>query len=152
MKQQDIFSAREFVKLNKAEVKLRKKPIKHEEKIQKRICRYVKAKYPHVIFECDLASGMNLGKYVGGMNKVFRSSRGMPDFRIFFPAFKYKALFIELKKDGERIKKKDGSWKDNHIEEQAHIIDNLTLLGYKACFAIGFDEAMKAVDDYMSGR
>lgn len=153
MPQQDIFSAREFIKLNSAEKKsMRKKPGKYEERVQLRLCRYVKTKYPHVIFECDLASGTKLTIGQAIKHKAMRSNRGMPDFRIFYPSFKYKGLFIELKKEAEKIKKRNGDWKDIHIEEQAHIIDTLSLLGYKACFAVGLGEAVKAVDDYMSGR
>ncbi len=152
MKQQSIFSSREFIKLNANELRVKKKKGQYEEKVQMRLCRYVRVKYPHVIFECDLASGTKLTIGQAVKHKAMRFHRGMPDFRIFYPAFGFKGLFIELKKDGERIKKKNGEWKDKHLEEQAFIIDSLSLLGYKACFAVGMGEAIKAVDDYMSGR
>ena len=58
-------------------------------------------------------------------------------------------LFIELKKNGTRLRKKDGSWASEHLEEQAKVLQGLRERGYKAEFAVGFDEAKNLIDNYL---
>lgn len=64
----------------------------------------------------------------------------------------YNGLLIELKRDGTRLKKKDGSWASEHIEEQARVLQTLREKGYAAEFAVGFDEAKKIIDWYLGGE
>lgn len=58
-------------------------------------------------------------------------------------------LYIELKKDGTRLKKKNGEWATEHIAEQAKVLDDLRKRGYCAEFAVGFEEAKKIIDTYL---
>jgi hypothetical protein len=60
-------------------------------------------------------------------------------------------LYIELKKDGTRLKKKNGDWASEHIAEQAAVLKELRRRGFKAEFAVGFDEAKKIIDEYLKG-
>ncbi len=164
MKQQTMLSAREFQKINAEEKKKSKKPVKHEEKIQIRLCEYVRVKYPHVIFECDLASGTKLTIGQAVKAKAMRSNRGMPDFRIFHKVSRYNGLFLELKKEGEKLTltrdskkmtkgdykiRKAGDWADIHIEEQFDVLCKLVAQDFSANFAIGLEDAIKRVDFYM---
>lgn len=74
-------------------------------------------------------------------------------------------LFLELKKDGTKLKRekdcknilkgdtklrKAGDWWDQHIEEQAEKLEQLRDEGYRAEFAVGFEEAKKIIDGYLS--
>lgn len=61
-------------------------------------------------------------------------------------------LYIELKKDGTRLKKKNGEWATEHIAEQAKVLEKLRKCGYCAEFAVGFDEAKKIIDEYLGGK
>ena len=61
-------------------------------------------------------------------------------------------LFIELKKSGTRLKKKDGSWASSHLEEQNVMLNELGKRGYAAYFAVGYDEAKDIIDDYLGGE
>lgn len=61
-------------------------------------------------------------------------------------------LFIELKKDGTHLKKKNGDWATEHIAEQAKTLEDLRARGYCAEFAVGFDEAKKLIDEYLGGK
>lgn len=76
----------------------------------------------------------------------------------------YFGLFLELKRDGTVLKRpKDarailkgetklrraGDWFDDHVEEQAMMLERLRRLGYKAEFAAGFDSAKKIIDEYL---
>lgn len=60
-------------------------------------------------------------------------------------------LYIELKKEGTRLKKKNGDWATEHIAEQAEVLEGLRDRGYCAEFAVGFDEAVKIIDEYLGG-
>jgi hypothetical protein len=62
---------------------------------------------------------------------------------------KYHGLFLELKKEGARIWKKNGDPADAHIAEQKELLSKLTVKGYKAEFAIGFEQAKKMIDEYL---
>lgn len=72
-------------------------------------------------------------------------------------------LFLELKKDGEtlypgprakkRFKSIDGKeYKNEHLMEQADVLFKLRKAGYAAEFAIGFDEAIRIIDEYLGGK
>ena len=64
----------------------------------------------------------------------------------------YAGLFIELKKDGTRLKKRNGEWASEHIAEQSQVLQALQDRGYKADFALGFDQAKRLIDDYLGGK
>jgi hypothetical protein len=60
-------------------------------------------------------------------------------------------LMIELKKQGTRLKKKDGTWASEHLAEQNEVLNALQKKGYAAYFAVGFEEAKQIIDDYLEG-
>ena len=64
-------------------------------------------------------------------------------------AMMFAGLFLEIKRDGTRLKKKNGEWSTTHIKEQANVLHRLRKRGYAAEFAIGFDEAKKLIDEYL---
>jgi hypothetical protein len=73
-----------------------------------------------------------------------------PDLLILEPRNGYSGLFIELKIDTPF--KKDGTIKastNNHLKGQFESIELLKKKGYKACFAVGFDETKEIIDDYL---
>lgn len=159
---QSIFSAEEFKKLKPDKGGKRQK---HEEKIQLRVCAYLKKAYPQIIFQCDIGSGMNLGKKIGGMNTRLRSSRGMPDLMIFKPrwidstsvstvlylkenGYRCHGLFIELKTEFCRLKNGNIARTAHHLEQEA-ILKRLRELGYMAKFAFGYEDAIKIIDEYL---
>ena len=64
----------------------------------------------------------------------------------------YHGLFIELKREGTRIYKKDGvSFATSHLADQAKVLVALNRAGYLAMFAIGFDQAKQIIDEYLGG-
>jgi len=123
-----------------------------EEAIQQQICQYVKVQYPNVLFNTDL-SGIKLPMGLAVKVSKLRSSRAFPDLVFYEPrkinGKMYYGLFIELKKDGVKIFKRNGAVVANgHIKEQIKMITKLSEKGYYACFAIGFDEAKEIIDNY----
>lgn len=61
-------------------------------------------------------------------------------------------LFLELKKEGTHLKKKNGDWATEHIAEQAKALEKLRKRGYCAEFAVGFAEAKKIIDEHLGGK
>jgi len=120
-----------------------------EKELHLAVCAYIKMQFPKVIFTSDL-SGLKLTIGQSVQVKKMRSSNGIPDILIFKPNKEYHGLFIELKKDGARLFKKDGNFVSDHIKEQVDIKNKLLSLGYFADIAIGFDEAKKLIDAYMA--
>ena len=100
----------------------------------------------------DFGSGIKLTK--GQAIKQKRQNggiRGWPDMFIAEGRKGFRGLFLELKKDGTRLQKKDGSWASSHIEEQAQLLTRLRGRKYAACFVVGFEHATKIIDEYLGG-
>ena len=129
-----------------------------ESDLQIAVADYLRLQYPEVIFHSDFGSGIKLTK--GQAIKQKRQNggrRAWPDLFIAEPVFKEYCtgcygLFIELKKDGTRLKKKNGEWASDHIAEQAEMLERLEFRGYRAVFAVGFDDAKKIIDLYFKGK
>lgn len=127
----------------------------NESQLQVMVADYLRMQYPDVLFHSDFGSGIKLTP--GQAIKQKRQNggrRAWPDMFIAEPRVKIQepvnfGLFIELKKDGTRIYKKDGSFASEHIEEQAKQLALLQSKGYRAKFAIGFDNAKQIIDEYL---
>jgi hypothetical protein len=120
-----------------------------EAQIHEAVCNYIKLQYPKVMFNSDM-SGVKLTKLQAVRAAKLRSSKGFPDLVIYESRGKFKALFIELKKDRNELFCKDGSFrKTEHIESQRVMLNNLNEKGYRAVFACGFDEAKGVIDEYL---
>ena len=123
-----------------------------EAELQKNVALFLKIEYPDVIFHSDFGSGVKLSIYQAKMQKMQNGGRrAWPDMFIAEPNKDYHGLFIELKKDGTRLKKKNGEWASPHIQEQAELLEELTKRGYVAEFAVGFDQAIDIIDNYLGG-
>lgn len=121
--------------------------MKPEERTHKATADYINLQYPGTMFNVDL-SGIKLTKGQAVKAAKLRSGRGFPDIQIYEPKGGYRGLFIEVKAEGEKLIKKNGEWKNEHIREQANMIERLRQRGYAAYFAIGFDEAREILDSY----
>jgi hypothetical protein len=125
---------------------------KREESVQIQVANYIKARYPDVIFTSD-SSGVRLNM---GQAKVLKAMRAMdckiPDMLIFEPRGPYKGLFLELKREGEKVFKADGTPYSGHLFEQWKTLERLKSKGYQACFAIGFEHAKTIIDQYMAAQ
>lgn len=152
-----------------------------EEQLQQQVADYLRLQYPDVIFHSDYGSGIKLTPSQAAMQKRQNGGRrAWPDMfvaerktsegylangyiRPLNGGFEYEGycigeefilwqgLFLELKKDGTRLKKKNGDWATDHIAEQAEVLQKLRDRGYCAEFAVGFDEAKRIIDEYLGG-
>lgn len=124
-----------------------------EKVLHAQVCAYLSWKYPKVLFNSDMAGVAGLT--VGQAAKIarLRSSRGFPDLVIYEPNCRYHGLFIELKREGEKLFKKDEcTYKTPHLAEQAAIIHKLKTKGFEARFCIGFNAAVDLIDNYLSSE
>jgi hypothetical protein len=124
-----------------------------EAELQKQIAICLTIQYPDVIFHSDFGSGVKLTPWQARLQKTQNGGRrAWPDMFIAEPKGKYHGLFIELKKEGTRLHKKDGSFASEHIAEQQAVLEELSEKGYKAEFAIGYEQALNLIDDYLGGK
>ena len=125
--------------------------ISQEAILHKKVCDYLKIHHPNIIFRTDFAAGMRLNIGQARRHKALQSGRGFPDLFIAFPSNGFHGLFIELKKEGTRLVLKNGEYtSDKHIQEQFGVLYKLQELGYDARFAVGFNQAIEIIEDYLS--
>lgn len=128
--------------------------------VQMMVADYLRLRYPNVLFHSDYGSGIKLtmGQAIK-QKRLNGGRRSWPDMFIAEPRtvrrdgdkYSYAGLFIELKRPDVKIFKKDGGLvADVHIKEQAKMLRELEQTGYMACFACGFDEAKKIIDEYLA--
>lgn len=127
-----------------------------EAQLQIRVAQYLRYYYPDVLFHSDYGAGVKLTKAQAAVQKKQNGGqRAWPDMFIAHAApnefDKYHGLFLELKKDGTRIKKRDGDWASPHIAEQAEVLERLRQEGYMAEFVVGFEEAKELINVYLGG-
>lgn len=131
-----------------------------ELELQAQVADYLRLQYPDILFHSDFGSGIKLS--IGQAIKQKRLNggrRSWPDMFIAKPKtvatedgdkYRYAGLFIELKKAGTKIYKKNGELvADEHIREQYKMLNQLFEDGYMAEFACGFDEAKAIIDKYL---
>lgn len=120
--------------------------------LQEQVANYLSFQH-HALFHSDFGSGVKLtpGQAVR-QKRQNGGRRAWPDMFIAESDGKHHGLFIELKRDGVRLKKRNGEWATEHIAEQAEVLDQLRSRGYRAEFAVGFDEAKAIIDEYLGGE
>jgi len=123
-----------------------------EADLQVQVAYYLRLQYPDVIFHSDYGSGARLTRYQANVQRKQNGGRrAYPDMFIAKMMHGNGGLFIELKKDGIRLKKQDGTWANHHLAEQAEMLEMLKMEGYEACFGIGFDNTKAIIDSYLGG-
>lgn len=149
-----------------------------ESTLQCHVADYLRLQYPHVLFHSDYGSGVKLTPGQAAKQKRQNGGRrAWPDLflaegRGYFvkrgdkpPMFGNfictngdmdlyicNGMFLELKREGTRILKKDGTLvADQHIQEQHALLAELEKCGYAARFAVGFDQAKQIIDEYLGG-
>lgn len=126
-----------------------------EEQIQEAVAIYINVHYGRdVIFHHDYGDGAKLT--YGQAIKRHRQNggrRGFPDLQICQPIDRWYGFFLEIKKEGVRIVKRNGILvSDQHIREQASMIEQLRAKGYWADFGIGYQDCIDKIDAYLGGK
>lgn len=135
-----------------------------EAELQANVAIFLRLQHPNVLFHSDFGSGTYLKPWQAKAQKIQNGGRtGWPDMFIaepqeiprpgLRPVARYNGLFLEFKKEGTRLKRtKDGQWVSGHISAQAKMMEALRKRGYKAEFAVGYQEAINIIEDYLGGK
>lgn len=123
-----------------------------EEQSHKIVIDHLIVNHPGVLFNTD-ASGIRLPMGLALKFKKLRSHNGYPDIAIYEPVPGYCGCFIELKKLGVKLYKKDGCRVKNiHYDEQHDMHDMLRSRGYYAEFAVGHEDAITQIENYLKRK
>ena len=124
---------------------------RQEQSLSAKVAQYLKTQYPKIEFRFDLVADYKMPlKIAMAIKRRYLHSRGYPDLFIAKVKNNYGGLFLELK--ATNIYKKDGTLrKDKHLEEQAKMHEKLKKDGYRVEFIVGFDEAVKIINEYLGG-
>lgn len=124
------------------------------------IAAYLRLRWPKVVYHFDL-TGLALSRAQAGMTKAIQYGRGFPDLFIaqkgdlidkgtgLISRNYYSGLFLELKAEGTRLLKKDGSIATPHLVEQYDMINRLRNAGYRAHIVVGYDQAVRIIEEYL---
>lgn len=136
--------------------------IKKEELLHLKVCDYLRKNYPDVLFRTDFSSGMKMSPGQAAKHKKFQKSRAWPDLFIaesgvvefkedgLIAHLRKNGMFLELKADGVKLYKKNGEMVANkHYREQAEMLKKLRSNRYAAYFAVGYDQAIQIITDYL---
>lgn len=122
-----------------------------ERDLMLQVSRFLQVKYPDVSYRFDLAADMKLTMGQASRNKTLHPKRGYPDLFIAHPKGGKHGLYLELKREGERVYLKNGTLSTSpHIQEQAAQLQKLADLGYQASFSVGYDQTVKMIDSYLN--
>ncbi len=117
------------------------------------VCNYIRVKHPEVIFRTDFGAGMPMSIGMARRQKSLQSHSGYPDLFIAEPRGDYHGLFLELKTESNKVFKKDGTlYANQHHKEQELMLTKLYIRGYQAQFAIGYEDAITKIENYLAGN
>jgi len=144
------YSQAVYASIKAGENKYKVKPSGKESSLQILVVNYIKLVSPHSVVVAD-PNGLRLSIGMAQQLKRMRAPEngGHPDLWIFEPRGIYHGLFIELKRENEKLfKAKTFDFKSEHISKQDEMHRKLRAKGYYGHFAIGFDQAKRLIDGY----
>lgn len=116
----------------------------------KEVTKWMKRKYPKIIFRTDYSAGLKLTPGQAKMHYALQHSKGYPDLFIAHPSKHYAGLFLELKTPEAALLLKDGTISNaQHIQSQAKMLAKLRAEGYAATFAQGHQHAKMIIESYL---
>jgi hypothetical protein len=121
--------------------KIKKKREYPEFKLQCAFVKYIKEKYPNILFNAEIRGpSVNLGPIVGKMCQMKGCQVGYPDFYIYETNDYYSGLFIEFKALNKKV---------SNSGEQSKIIEKLFRKGYYTTWTDHIKCACDLLDWYM---
>lgn len=113
----------------------------------RQFCKWLQIQHPDILFISDFYSFLSQqNRYA--LNSMRKTN--MPDIFIAEPKGEYKGLFIEIKKTGETLYKKNGEFKTEHLENQWKTMQQLENKGYYCEFGLGFDNCVRIATEYLN--
>ena len=124
--------------------------IKKEEFLHLKVCDYLRKNYPDVLFRTDFSSGMKMSPGQAAKHKKFQKSRAWPDLFIAESNTLASGLFLEIKAENVIVFNRNGKIRKNkHLIEQDKMLKELRKKGYRARFAIGYNQAIFEIQQYL---
>lgn len=124
--------------------------IKKEETLHLKVCDYLRKNYPNVLFRTDFSSGMKMSPGQAAKHKKFQKSRAWPDLFIAESNNFASGLFLEIKAEDVIVFNRNGKIRKNkHLIEQDKMLKELRKKGYRARFAIGYNQAIFEIQQYL---
>ena len=124
--------------------------IKKEETLHLRVCDYLRKNYPDVLFRTDFSSGMKMTPGQAAKHKKFQKGRAWPDLFIAESNNFASGLFLEIKAENVIVFNTNGKVRKNkHLIEQDKMLKELRKKGYRARFAIGYNQAIFEIQQYL---
>ena len=124
-----------------------KQTIGPETRVQIMLVEYIKLKYPkesnHLICIGNEGRRSMLGHAIAIQKGLLV---GASDLFLAMPSKGFSGLFLELKREKWKLTESQRE----HFERQDAFIKRMQSVGYAGYFAIGFDEARKVIDGYLS--
>ncbi len=123
---------------------------KEEYLIHVAVVEWLTLKYPKVMFRSDLAGiRLPLGLAIKA-KKLNGGVKGWPDLFIAEKSGIYSGMYIEIKKDFDEVYKKNGVMRKNeHIQTQNEVLNQLNKRGYYAIFGLGFYKIVGEISFYL---
>jgi hypothetical protein len=121
-----------------------------EADVQTRVCQYLRRR--GLKFRTD-KDGQHVSGYSARIKGEQKGVAGFPDLVIREDSFDgaSKGLVIELKKDGVKVFRKDGTLKDDqHLRDQMMWLEWFRSMGCRAEFCVGYDEAIRVINEYFN--
>jgi hypothetical protein len=116
------------------------------------VADYLRLQYPNAPYHIDFGSGAVLNKFQAIRQKRLNAS-GWPDVFIAVPMSGFHGLFLELKREGSTVWLRNGKLSRNrHIQAQEAVLQSLRNQGYRAEFAIGYEQASNFICDYLTNK
>lgn len=123
---------------------------KTEENLHLKICDYLRKNYPDVLFRTDFSSGMKMSPGQAAKHKKFQKGRAWPDLFIAESNTLASGLFLEIKAENVIVFNMNGKVRKNkHLIEQDKMLKELRKKGYRARFAIGYEQAIFEIQQYL---
>lgn len=123
---------------------------KTEENLHLKICDYLRKNYPDVLFRTDFSSGMKMSPGQAAKHKKFQKGRAWPDLFIAESNNFASGLFLEIKAENVIVFNMNGKVRKNkHLIEQDKMLKELRKKGYRARFAIGYNQAIFEIQQYL---
>lgn len=124
--------------------------LSNEDDLQIATADYLRKHYPDVPFDGN-SKNVKLEVWQGAQMKRMGKAKSWPDMFIARARHGYHGLYLELKREGESVRRKDNGelLKNEHLQAQAEMHEKLRAEGYWCDFVIGFGEAKRVLDWYL---
>ncbi|GAP53531.1 hypothetical protein AHiyo6_00960 [Arthrobacter sp. Hiyo6] len=97
-------------------------------------------------------SGLKMTMFQARRQKALNPRRGHPDLVVYERRGSFNGLAVEVKREGERIYKRNGEPASEHIAEQRDYLRLLDSRGWYTVFGVGAPDCIQLIDDYMGGK